>query len=178
MYSTMCLYQLWTHGYLFYSVEYNPSFSWFSFLLKLSQICPYKTPSVGPCALSACHYPFFFFEHFLNCLPPWESWASFVAQMVKNLPAMLETQVWFLRWKDPLQKGMATQKNSMDREAWQVTVHGVAESDMIELLTLSLSEEVPGSSCTCRVAEWHLPFLQGSPVPFIEDVILAPRSGF
>ena len=73
---------------------------------------------------------------------------------------------------------MATQENSMDREAWQVTMHGVAESDMIELLTLSLSEEVPGSSCTCRVADWHLPFLQGSPVPFIEDVILAPRSGF
>ena len=61
---TMCLYQLWTHGYLFYSVEYNPSFSWFSFLLKLSQICPFKTPSVGPCALSGCHYPFFFFFFF------------------------------------------------------------------------------------------------------------------
>ena len=39
---------------------------------------------------------------------------------------------------------------------------GRKESDMIELLTLSLSEEVPGSSCTCHVADWHLPFLQGS----------------
>ena len=29
------------------------------------------------------------------------SWASLVAQMVKNLPAMQETQVPFLSWKDP-----------------------------------------------------------------------------
>ena len=34
--------------------------------------------------------------------------ACLVAQMVKNLPAMKETQVRFLDWKDPLEKGMAT----------------------------------------------------------------------
>ena len=33
---------------------------------------------------------------------------SLVAQMVKNLPAMQETQVWSLGWEDPLEKGMAT----------------------------------------------------------------------
>ena len=31
-----------------------------------------------------------------------------VAQMVKNPPAMQETQVRFLGWEDPLEKGMAT----------------------------------------------------------------------
>ena len=31
-----------------------------------------------------------------------------VAQMVKNLPAILETQVQSLGWKDPLEKEMAT----------------------------------------------------------------------
>ena len=31
-----------------------------------------------------------------------------VVQMVKNLPAMQETQVWFLGWEDPLEKRMAT----------------------------------------------------------------------
>ena len=31
-----------------------------------------------------------------------------VAQTVKNLPAMWETQVWFLSQEDPLEKGMAT----------------------------------------------------------------------
>ena len=29
-----------------------------------------------------------------------------VAQMVKNLPAMQEFQVWSLDWEDPLEKGM------------------------------------------------------------------------
>ena len=32
------------------------------------------------------------------------SWASLVAQMVKNLPAVQETQVRSLSWKDPLEK--------------------------------------------------------------------------
>ena len=35
-------------------------------------------------------------------------WASLVAQMVKNLPAMWETQVLSLGWEDPLEKGMVT----------------------------------------------------------------------
>ena len=36
------------------------------------------------------------------------SWASLVAQLVKNLPAMRETWVQSLDWEDPLEKGMAT----------------------------------------------------------------------
>ena len=31
-------------------------------------------------------------------------WASLVAQLVKNLPAMEETLVRFLGWEDPLEK--------------------------------------------------------------------------
>ena len=62
--------------------------------------------------------------------------ASPVAQQVKNLPAMQETQkmrVWSLRREDPLEEEMATHssishlENSMDR-AWWATVHGVAKS--------------------------------------------------
>ena len=33
------------------------------------------------------------------------SWASFVAQLVKNLPAMQKTLVQFLGWEVPLDKG-------------------------------------------------------------------------
>ena len=59
-------------------------------------------------------------------------WASLVAQSVKNLPAMQETQVWSLGWEDPLEKGMTTHssilawRSPMDRGAWQAAVHGVA----------------------------------------------------
>ena len=38
-------------------------------------------------------------------------WASLVAQMVKNMPAMQEMQVQSLGQKDPLEKGMATQSS-------------------------------------------------------------------
>ena len=48
--------------------------------------------------------------------------------MVKNLPAMQETSVQSLGWKDPLEKEMATTpvsclKNPRDRGAWWATVH-------------------------------------------------------
>ena len=59
-------------------------------------------------------------------------WKSLVAQMVKNLPAIQETQVRSLGWEDPLEKGVALQysclQNYMDRGAWGATVHGVAKS--------------------------------------------------
>ena len=32
-------------------------------------------------------------------------WASFVAQLVKNPPALQETWVWSLSWEDPLENG-------------------------------------------------------------------------
>ena len=33
------------------------------------------------------------------------TWASLVAQLVKNPPAMKEVLVWFLSWEDPLEQG-------------------------------------------------------------------------
>ena len=54
------------------------------------------------------------------------SWASLVAQLVKNLPAMWETWVQSLGWEDPLEKGKATCSSIL---AWRIpwTVHGVAK---------------------------------------------------
>ena len=40
-----------------------------------------------------------------------------MAQKLKNLPAMKETQVQFLGRKDPLEKGMATHSNILD---WKI----------------------------------------------------------
>ena len=45
------------------------------------------------------------------------SWASLVAQLVKNLPAMQETWVRSLGWEDPLEKGKATHSSIL---AWRI----------------------------------------------------------
>ena len=66
--------------------------------------------------------------------PLQNSWASLVAQMVKNPPAMREIWVCSLGWEGPLEDGMAAHSSildwrmSMDRGAWWATVHGVAKS--------------------------------------------------
>ena len=52
------------------------------------------------------------------------SWASLVAQLEKNLPAMQKTWVKSLVWEDPLEKGTATHSSIV---AWR-TVHGVTKS--------------------------------------------------
>ena len=44
------------------------------------------------------------------------SWASLLAQVVKNLPATWETWVRSLGWEDPLEEGMATQSSIL---AWR-----------------------------------------------------------
>ena len=43
-------------------------------------------------------------------------WASLVAQLVKNPPAMQETRVQSLGWEDPLEKEMATHSSIL---AWE-----------------------------------------------------------
>ena len=44
-------------------------------------------------------------------------WTSLVAQMVKNLPAMLKAWVQSLSREDPLEKGMATHSSIL---AWRI----------------------------------------------------------
>ena len=60
--------------------------------------------------------------------PPQDSWASLVAQLVKNLPALQDTWGRSLGWEDPLEEGKATHFSIL---AWRIprTVsHGVAKS--------------------------------------------------
>ena len=67
------------------------------------------------------------------------SWASLVAQLVKNPPAMQETWVQSLGWKDPLEKGNTTHSSML---AWRIQglyrQWGGKESDTTERLSLSL----------------------------------------
>ena len=68
-----------------------------------------------------------------------------MTQVVKNLPAMLETWVWSLGWEDPLEKEMATHSSIL---LWRIpltekpagyTPWGPKESDMSERLSLTHS---------------------------------------
>ena len=42
---------------------------------------------------------------------------SLVTQLVKNLPTIQETQVWFLVWEDHLEEELATQSSAL---AWRI----------------------------------------------------------
>ena len=62
----------------------------------------------------------------LNWIPYRATW---VAQWIKNLPAIQETQVWSLGQEDPLEEGMAPHSSilawrSPASEAWHAAVHG------------------------------------------------------
>ena len=73
------------------------------------------------------------------------SWASLVAQMVKNPPEVWETWVGSLGWEDLLEEGMATHCSSYRGGSWSAK----ATSLMMAKLPLS-----PG----CQI--WALPSLQ------------------
>ena len=55
-----------------------------------------------------------FTNHLGTLIKPW---ASLVAQLVKNLSAMLETWVQSLGWEDFLEKGKATHSSIL---AWRI----------------------------------------------------------
>ena len=56
------------------------------------------------------------------------SWASLVAQLVKNLPAVWETWVWSLGWEDPLENERLPLQYSGLENSMDCIVHGVAKS--------------------------------------------------
>ena len=99
-----------------------------SYLLNLQSTCnagdPGSIPGSGKSAGEGIGYPVQY------------SWASLVAQLVKNLPAMRETWVWSLGWEDPwrrerLPTPVIWLENSMDCIPW-----GCRESDITEWLSL------------------------------------------
>ena len=66
---------------------------------------PGSIPGSGRSAGEGVDYPFQY------------SWASLVAQLVKNLPAMRATWVQSLGWEDPLEKGKASHSSIL---AWRI----------------------------------------------------------
>ena len=65
---------------------------------------PSSIPGLGRSAGEGTGYPFQY------------SWASLVAQLVKNWPAMWEPWVQSLGWEDPLEEGTATHSSIL---AWR-----------------------------------------------------------
>ena len=65
-----------------------------------------------------------------------DTWASLVAQLVKNPPAVRETWVPSLSWEYPLEKGKATHSSNLSRRIY--SPWGCKESDTTEQLSLSL----------------------------------------
>ena len=72
-------------------------------------------------------------------------WASLIAQLVKNPPAMRETWVWSLAWEDPLEKGKATHSSILGLEnSMDYAVHGLAKSwtQLCNFHSLTVGEQV------------------------------------
>ena len=89
-------------------------------------------------------------------------WASLVAQLLKNPPAMRETWIRSLAWEDPREQGKADLSSTLAwRSPWTV-VHGVAELDTTERLSLSFSFRVH-SFMPSSICDW-LPALTGASI--------------
>ena len=107
--------------------------SQFFFLLSSSLQEPLKIKSISP---SNPHH-----ENLITLIKLCR--ASLIAQSLKNLPAVQETQVRSLSWEDPLEKEMATHSSIL---AWKISwtqepgglcsPWGREESGMTEQLTL------------------------------------------
>jgi len=74
---------------------------------------PGSIPGSGRSAGEGIGYPFQY------------SWASLVAQLVENPPALWEIWVWSLGWEDSLEKGKATNSSILAwRSPWTVLFMG------------------------------------------------------
>ena len=72
--------------------------------------------------------------------------ASLVAQMIKNLPAMQEIQVWSLSWEDPLEKGMATHSSITARR-----IPWTEEAGWLQSMELQRVKHNHASNCTATI---------------------------
>ena len=76
------------------------------------------------------------------------TWASLVAQIVKNLPAMQETQLESLGLNDPLEKGTATQSSLL---AWRIPRTEEPGGLQSVVLQSDMTERRAAEAMTCLV---------------------------
>ena len=81
-----------------------------------------------------------------------------VAQLVKNPPAMQETQVPFLGWEDPLEKGKAIRSSTWASLVAQLVKNPPA---LRETWVRSLGWKDPlekGKAICCSILAWRIPW--------------------
>ena len=88
------------------------TFFFFFFTVLLPKDCSLDT-IIWSCSFKNPCYFFYGFILFLL-----QFWASLIAQLVKNPPAMQETPVRFVGWEDPLEKGKATHSSILGLLLW------------------------------------------------------------
>ena len=90
-------------------------------------------------------------------------WASLIAQLVKNPPAMQETRVYSLVSEDPLEKEMASHsvflpgESHGQRSLAGYSLWGCKESDTTEQLSLSFFHQMTCWKCKA-ICSWRLLF--------------------
>ena len=94
---------------------------------------PWVDEKAAPHWSSSCICPLSLSQHLSIWL------ASLMAQSVKNLPAMLETQVWSLGWEDTLEREMATRSSIL---AWRIPwTEEIERLQSMELQELDMTEQ-------------------------------------
>jgi len=115
------------------------------------------------------------------------TWPSQVAQMVKNLPVMQETQIWSLGQEDPLEKGMQPTPVLLPGEfQGQMSLVGYSprdhkDSDTTKWLTLSLqlspgcANSLPSLYCCPGIFLWNPGYsMEKEHFPNVVDLEFAP----
>ena len=96
------------------------------------------------------------------------SWASLVAQLVKNPPAMGETQVWSLDWEDLLEKGTPTHSSILaSRIPWTEEPSRLQSMELhATLCTVARQAILSMGFFQARILEWvAISFSKGSSWP-------------
>ena len=122
-----------------------------TFITSFSSFCSHPSTSSQSIELSSLRLHTQLLTSYLFYM-----WAPLVAQKIKNLPAMQETQVQSLGWEDPLEKGMAPTlvflpgKFHRQRSLAGYSSRDHKESNMTERLTHTHTH-------TQYIGQWHSP---------------------
>ena len=86
----------------------HQSFQWISLPPLLWLVPPLVVANINNIYIYNMHTIYIYVHNICVCvyIYIYVMYIFLVAQMVKNLPAMYETQVWSLGWEDPLEKEM------------------------------------------------------------------------